>query len=112
MFRCLINDGSTLSFSLSLDIEDCGTSLCDGAFVEYSLDGNYGTHLVLWSGTNWYNKDYASGIELLSIQDYHRWHVATIPLSSIPYSLSALTQLRFRFVMYSDAGVSREGIRS
>jgi len=101
----------TLSFSLSLDIEDCGTSLCDGAFVEYSLDGKLWDTLGAYGqGTNWYNKDYASGIELLSIQDYHRWHVATIPLSSIPYSLSALTQLRFRFVMYSDAGVSREGI--
>lgn len=102
----------SLSFSLSLDIEDCGNvNLCDGAYVEYSLDGKLWDTLGAYGqGTNWYNKDYASGVELWSIQDYHRWHVATIPLSAIPYPVNALTQLRFRFVMSSDAGVSREGI--
>ena len=44
----------TLSFSVALDLEDCGTGLCDGAWVEYSTDG------VTWnilgsfgSGTIW-----------------------------------------------------------
>ena len=92
----------TLSFSLALDLEDCGAQLCDGAWVEYSTDG------VVWNklgangqGTNWYNK--ASG-ELWSIQDYTRWHVATIPLPT------GVNRLRLRFVMSTDPAVNREGI--
>lgn len=102
----------TLSFSLALDIEDCGAvTFCDGAFVQYSLDGRtWDTLGVFGQGTNWYNKDYASGIELWSVKDYYRWHVATIPLSVISEPLNQLTQLRFRFVFLSDGGVSKEGI--
>lgn len=92
----------TLSFSVALDMEDCGATLCDGAWVEYSTDG------VTWSrlgangmGTNWYNKD---SDQLWSIQDYTRWHVATIPLPT------GINRLRLRFVMASDPAVNREGI--
>jgi hypothetical protein len=91
----------TLSFSAALDLEDCGTTLCDGAWVEYSSDG------ITWNklgasgqGTNWYNKSYD---QLWSIQDYTRWHVATIPLPT------GMNRLRLRFIMASDPAVNREG---
>jgi hypothetical protein len=91
----------TLSFSVAMDLEDCGTQFCDGAWVEYSLDG------ITWSklgaagtGTNWYNK---STDQLWSIQNDTRWHVATIPLP-----LHA-TRMRLRFVLVSDEALNREG---
>jgi hypothetical protein len=94
----------TLSFSLALDLEDCGTSLCDGAWVEYSADGITWNKLgVYGSGTNWYNKNY-SGTHLWSIGNYTRWHVATTTLPT------GLSRLRLRFVMNADPGVNREGI--
>lgn len=100
----------TLSFSISLDLEDCGGALCDGAYMEYSTDGIVWARLgAAGQGTNWYNKAY-TGNNLWSVDDYHRWHVATIPLSVIPTSPAQLTQLRFRFVLSSDASVNKEGI--
>jgi hypothetical protein len=94
----------TLSLNIALDLEDCGATLCDGAYIEYSSDG------VAWNrlgtngaGTNWYNKNY-TGNHLWSIQDYTRWHCATIPLPT------AISRLRLRIVMESDPFVSREGI--
>jgi hypothetical protein len=93
-----------LSFSVALDLEDCGTSLCDGAWVEYSSDGITWNKLgVYGSGTNWYNKNY-SGVQLWNIQNYTRWHVATTALPT------GLSRLRLRFVMNSDPAVNREGI--
>jgi hypothetical protein len=101
----------TLSFSLAIDLEDCGAGLCDGAYIEYSTDGiSWDTLGAYGQGTNWYNKDFANGIELWSIKDYHRWHVATIPLSVIPVPLAQLTMLRFRFVLQADASVNSDGI--
>jgi Secretion system C-terminal sorting domain len=92
----------TLSLSLALDLEDCGSQLCDGAWVEYSADGITWNLLgVSGQGTNWYNK---SVDQLWSIQDYTRWHVATIPLPT------GLNRLRIRFVMASDPAVNREGV--
>lgn len=94
----------TLSLSIALDIEDCGPSLCDAAYIEYSSDG------IIWSrlgtngaGTNWYNKNY-SGTHLWSIQNYTRWHVATIPLPT------GISKLRLRVVMASDPYTSFEGV--
>jgi hypothetical protein len=96
----------TLSFSLALDIEDCGGSLCDAAWMEYSNDGG-----ITWNklgafgqGTNWYNKNY-SGNHLWSKQDYTRWHVATTALPT-----SNNSNLKFRFVFNSDPGLSKDGI--
>ncbi len=96
----------TLSFSLSLDIEDCGAALCDAAWVEYSNDGG-----VTWNkldafgqGTNWYNKNY-SGNQVWSRQDYTRWHVATTALPNTNNS-----NLKFRFVFDSDEGLTKDGI--
>src|SRR4030095_14506009 len=94
----------TLSFSVALDIEDCGTTLCDGAWVEYSADGVTWNKLgAVGSGTNWYNKNYA-GNHLWSVQNYTRWHVAT---TTLPIGI---TRLRLRFVLNSDPAVNREGI--
>ncbi|MET0463702.1 MAG: S8 family serine peptidase [Chitinophagaceae bacterium] len=94
----------TLSFSLALDIEDCGTTLCDAAYMEYSTDGKSWTKLgSSGAGTNWYNKNY-SGNQLWSAQGYTRWHVATIPLPT------GHDRLRLRFVMVSDPFTSSEGI--
>jgi len=92
----------TLSFSVALDIEDCGTVLCDAAWVEYSADG------VTWAklntpaqGFNWYNKTTDA---VWSIQNYTNWHVATMALPT------GLSKLRLRFVFNSDPGVNREGM--
>jgi hypothetical protein len=92
----------TLSFSVALDIEDCGGTLCDGAWVEYSADGISWTKLgTAGSGTNWYNK---KSSQLWSTQNYYYWHVATTALPA------GLNRLRLRFVLSADAGVNREGI--
>lgn len=92
----------TLSFSLALDIEDCGNTICDAAWMEYSADGITWSKLgTAASGTNWYSKP---GDELWSVQSYTRWHVATVPLPT------GLNRFRFRFVMKSDEGLTREGI--
>ncbi len=92
----------TLSFSVALDIEDCGGTLCDGAWVEYSADGETWTKLgAAGTGTNWYNKSVG---QLWSVENYTRWHVAT---QALPTGLS---RLRLRFVLDSDPGATREGI--
>lgn len=92
----------TLSFSVALDLEDCGSSLCDGAWVEYSADGVNWTKLGAYgSGTNWYNK---STDQLWSIEGYTRWHVATIALPT------GINRLHLRFVMASDPATNFEGI--
>lgn len=94
----------TLSFSTALDFEDCGGSLCDGAYVEYSADGLTWTRLgANGSGTNWYNKNYSAN-NLWSIEGYTRWHVATIALPT------GISNLRLRFVVTSDPFVTREGM--
>ncbi len=96
----------TLSLSIALDLEDCGSGLCDGAWVEYSADGITWNRLGAYNqagSTNWYNKNYASN-NLWSVQDYTRWHVATVKLPA------GLSNLRLRFVMSSDISVDKEGI--
>ena len=68
----------TLSFSVSLDIEDCGTTLCDAAWVEYSADGIAWNKLsAAGSVTNWYNKTTS---QVWSTQTYFYWHVASTAL--------------------------------
>ncbi|HKB43782.1 MAG TPA: S8 family serine peptidase [Chitinophagaceae bacterium] len=96
----------TLSFSIALDLEDCGTDLCDGTYIEYSSDGKTWVRLGTYNqtgSTNWYNKNY-TGSNIWSVQDYTRWHVATIPLPT------GLNQLRLRFVIITDPAVNKEGI--
>lgn len=92
----------TLSFSVALDLEDCGSQLCDGAWVEYSADGITWLKLgAAGQGTNWYNK--SSG-QLWSIEGKTNWHVATIPLPA------GVSRLRLRFALASDPAMNYEGI--
>ena len=94
----------SLSLNIAIDVEDCGATLCDAAYIEYSADGITWLRLgTTGAGTNWYNRNY-SGSELWSIGDYIRWHVATIPLPT------TLNRLRLRVVMESDPFVNGEGI--
>lgn len=96
----------TLSFSMSLDLEDCGGSPCDLGWMEYSTDGGtVWTKLgAMGQGTNWYNKIYSTN-HVWSRENYTRWHVATIPLPT-PGS----SNIRFRFVISADGLVSKDGI--
>jgi hypothetical protein len=73
----------------------------DYSWVEYSIDG------VVWqklgsvgSGTNWYNEPTLNNWNSSNT----KWHVASI---DIPPSAG---NIRFRFVLSSDAGVTDEGI--
>ncbi len=92
----------TLSFSLALDIEDCGATICDAAWVEYSADGLTWNRLVPASGgTNWYNK---TAGQVWSSQNLYSWHVATAELPT------GLSTVRLRFVISADPGVTREGV--
>ncbi len=85
-----------------MDLEDCGTTLCDGVRVEYSIDGTTWTRLDTVAGKrniNWYNK--SDGF--WSVENRTRWHVVTCALPNF-------SQVRFRIVMRSDPGVNLEGI--
>ena len=95
----------TLSLNIALDLEDCGSgTLCDGAYIEYSADGNTWSRLGnVGTGTNWYNRSY-SGDKLWSIENYTRWHVATTALPA------GIPVIRFRIVMVADPFVTFEGI--
>ncbi|HYM94345.1 MAG TPA: T9SS type A sorting domain-containing protein, partial [Chitinophagaceae bacterium] len=94
----------TLSLSLALDLEDCGSTLCDKGYMEYSTDGiNWNRLGTSLQGTNWYNKNYTADT-CWSIQNYTRWHVAT---TSLPKNVS---RLRLRFVLKSDPATNYEGI--
>lgn len=89
-----------LSFSAAMDIENCGETLCDAAWVEWSTDGVAWTKLgASGEGTNWYGDR-----NVWNIQDDTRWKVASIalPTSNEP--------IRIRFVLRSDAGAGRDGV--
>jgi hypothetical protein len=96
----------TLSFSLALDLEDCGGFLCDAAWMEYSNDGGTTWNKLgaFGQGTNWYNKNY-SGNHVWSRQDYTYWHVATTALPT-----TNNTSVRFRFVINADESLDKDGI--
>ncbi len=96
----------TISFSFSLDIEDCGAGfLCDAGWMEYSSDGLTWNKLgTMGQGTNWYNRNY-SGNHVWSQQDYTRWHVATTALPTTNNS-----NLRLRFVFKSDEASTKDGM--
>ena len=73
----------------------------DYSWVEYSTNG------LLWqklgtagAGTNWYDNDALTNWTASK----PRWHVASIPLPG------GVANIRFRFVMSSDGGVTEEGI--
>lgn len=89
-----------LSFSMLSDIENCGTQLCDGAWLEYSLNGldwlKLGTDS---SGFNWYQKPFS----LFNKEGDFRWKVASIDLPKA-------SSLQLRMVFSSDEGYALEGI--
>ncbi|ANE52554.1 S8 family serine peptidase [Flavisolibacter tropicus] len=94
-----------LSFSVAMDIENCGTTTCDAARVEYSVDGTTWNILgTAGSGTNWYNR--GTPQQFWSTEDpaLRRWHVASIPLPT------GINRLRLRFVFASDGGLTKEGL--
>ncbi|WP_353722195.1 S8 family serine peptidase [Dyadobacter sp. 676] len=94
----------TLSFSAAIDLEVCEPTPCDYVYVEYSGNNGPWTRLgAVGQGTNWYNKTY-SGSGAWAMQDYLRWHVASIPLPT------GFTNLKLRFVLVSDGFTHREGI--
>lgn len=92
----------TISFSVALDLENCGAALCDAAWLEYSPDN------VNWynlsdagnAGTNWYT----SPLQVWNTEDNTAWHVTTMNLPT------GINSIRFRFVLRSDDAVNREGI--
>ncbi len=92
-----------LSFSVALDIENCGGTLCDAAYVEYSFDGLTWTKLgASQQGTNWYDPTF----DIWNTSGATRWHVASIPLPQPPSGET----IHFRFVMTADPGVTFEGV--
>ncbi|GGH41898.1 hypothetical protein GCM10007423_38140 [Dyadobacter endophyticus] len=94
----------TLSFSVAIDLEVCEPTPCDYVYIEYSGNGGPWTRLgAVGQGTNWYNKTY-SGNGAWAMQDYLRWHVASIPLPT------GVANLKLRFVLISDGFTHREGI--
>lgn len=94
----------TLSFSAAIDLEVCEPTPCDYVYIEYSGNGGPWTRLgSVGQGTNWYNKTY-SGNGAWAMQDYLRWHVASIPLPT------GFVNLKLRFVLISDGFTHREGI--
>jgi subtilisin family serine protease len=92
-----------LSFSLAYDFENCGNTVCDAAWMEYSTDSKNWSRLGLSvEGFNWYD---SLQHRAWTGQSQYRWRVSTITL---PTWLTA--PVRLRFVMRSDANTHRQGI--
>ncbi len=86
-----------LSFSHIFDVE----TDYDFTWVEYTTDGKLWQKLgTSGSGTNWYDNAAANNWRLSN----KKWHVASIDL---PVTAG---NIRFRFVMSSDGGVTQEGV--
>ncbi|TLV02142.1 S8 family serine peptidase [Dyadobacter luticola] len=94
-----------LSFSASIDIENCPGGNCDEFYVEYITDGGDWTRLgSRGDGTNWYNVE-SNGLGSWNVSGYSRWHVCSVVLPSFNFPV-----VRFRFVFKSNSAVVREGI--
>ncbi len=92
-----------LSYSAALDIENCGNTLCDRAYIEYTYDGVTWTKLgKAGQGTNWYD----STFNAWNTNGFTRWHVASIP---IPLPVGGGQTINFRFALNSDPGATFEG---
>ncbi len=90
-----------LSFSAAMDVENCGNTMCDKAYVEYSTDGRNWTKLGHANqGTNWYD----STFNVWNTNSFTRWHVASIPIPPGNVTMS------FRFVLSTDPGATFEGL--
>ncbi len=92
----------TLSISLAYDIENCGSAVCDEAYAEWSTNGTKWYRLGLSvEGYNWYD---SLQHRAWTTEGKVNWRVATTPLPFVQETI------RFRFVMKSDGGATREGI--
>ena len=91
-----------LDFNLALDIEDCGSTLCDEAHMEFSPDGtNWYLLGRAGRGVNWYND---SVHQVWSKQDNADWHKTGIDLPK------GVPTMQLRYVFKSDPGANFEGI--
>ncbi len=91
-----------LSFNIALDLEQCNPFVCDKLWLEYSPDGKTWSKLGSYGqGINWYNNKTEN---VWDSANFTNWHIAGIALPS------SATPIQFRFVLQSDAGVTREGV--
>jgi hypothetical protein len=91
-----------LSFNMALDIEQCAPFVCDKLWIEYSANGNTWTKLGNYGqGINWYNNKIEN---VWDSTNFTNWHIAGIPLPT------SATPIQLRFVLQSDAGITREGV--
>jgi hypothetical protein len=90
------------AFNIAMDIEQCGQTSCDKFWVEYSADGKTWNKLGTYGqGVNWYNR---KSENVWDSANYTSWHTAGINLPT------GIHQLQLRFVLFSDASVTREGV--
>lgn len=91
-----------LAFQLAVDMEQCRPFTCDQAWLEYSTDGKTWQKLGAYGqGINWYNNAQRNSWDSAGRTT---WHLASIDLPK------GLSRLQLRFVLQSDAGITREGI--
>lgn len=89
-----------LSMSMALDIENCGESICDQAYVEYATNDSNWTRLgATGQGTNWYDT-----ANVWNREGFTRWHVASVALPKLSQPI------RLRIALSSDQGTTKEGI--
>ncbi|KAA0992413.1 S8 family serine peptidase [Dyadobacter aurulentus] len=104
-FRLNAMSAPALSFSMSADLENCAGTNCDQVYIEYSVGAMWIRLGDVGSGTNWYNAQ-DNNFGIWNIENYTRWHVATIPL---PFAYQN-EFVQFRFVFKTNAANNREGI--
>ena len=90
----------TLSFSVAMDLEDCGSTLCDGMWIEYTVDDKSWQRLYPDSAFNFYDSVKA----YWSKENDTRWRVVTAGLPT------GVDRIRLRLAMFSDEAVNREGV--
>jgi hypothetical protein len=91
-----------LSFNMALDLEQCAPFVCDKLWLEYSPNGKTWSKLGSYGqGISWYNNKTEN---VWDSANYTKWHVAGIALPT------SVTPIQLRFVLHSDAGITREGV--
>jgi hypothetical protein len=90
-----------LSFAMATDLEQCEHSVCDAAWMEYTLDGSTWQKLGAYAqGTNWYNRPTEN---VWDSAGFKRWHTAST-------ALPVASKLQLRMVMQSDGSLIKEGV--
>jgi len=91
-----------ISSRIAVDIENCDFILCDGAHMEYTVDGTTWEHLGKYGeGTNWYTD---SNYRVWNVEDKTDWHQAETLLPK------GSNILQLRYVFHTDEGSTREGL--